>query len=91
MDTDVKYSTVNLSLVEVVRYTDTPKTPLTFGERITDAFADSWANFIELIQGLIIGLIYLLPLILAVGIIAVIVIFANRAWRKKHPKVRKEK
>ena len=91
MDTDVKYSTVNLSLVEVVRYTDTPKTPLTFGERITDAFADSWANFIELIQGLIIGLIYLLPLILAVGIIAVIVIFANRAWRKKHPKVKKEK
>ena len=38
MDTDVKYSTVNLTLEEVVKYTNTPKTPLTFGERLADAF-----------------------------------------------------
>lgn len=91
MDTDVKYSTVNLSLEEVVMYTNTPATPLSFGQRVADAFVDSWENFIDLIQNVIISLIYLLPVLLLIAVIAGIVIFINRAWRKKHPKPKKEK
>lgn len=91
MDTDVKYSTVNLTLEEVVRYTDTPKTPVSFGERIVEAVKESWANFGEFLQDLLIGIIYLFPAILLIAVIGAIIFFARKAWRKKHPKVKKEK
>ena len=91
MDTDVKYSTVNLTLEEVVKYTDTPKTPLTFGERVADAFVESWANFVAMLQGIVIGLIYILPTLLLVLAILLVVFLIHREYRKKHPKVKKEK
>ena len=91
MDTDVKYSTVNLTLEEVVKYTDTPKTPLTFGERVADAFVESWANFVAMLQGIVIGLIYILPTLLLVLAILLVVFLIHREYRKKHPKAKKEK
>jgi uncharacterized membrane protein len=91
MDTDVKYSTVNLTLEEVVKYTDTPKTPLTFGERVADAFVESWANFVAMLQGIVIGLIYILPTLLLVLAILLVVFLIHREYRKKHPRVKKEK
>ncbi|MDO4805303.1 MAG: DUF4349 domain-containing protein [Lachnospiraceae bacterium] len=91
MDTDVKYSTVNLTLEEVVKYTDTPKTPVSFGERLANAVKESWENFGEFLQNLLITIVYLIPAILLIAVIAIIVIIAMRAWRKKHPKIKKEK
>ena len=91
MDTDVRYSTVNLTLEEVVRYTDTPRTPISFGQRVSDAFVDSWDNFVSLLQGLIISIIYLLPSVIFIALIAALVFLITREWRKKHPKVKKEK
>ena len=91
MDTDVRYSTVNLTLEEVVRYTDSPRTPISFGQRVRDAFVDSWDNFVSLLQGLVISVIYLLPAAIFIALIAAVIFLVTRAWRKKHPKAKKEK
>ena len=84
-DSKVAMSTVTLSLSEVV--TLTPEEEPGFGQRIITAFTESWQNFSEGCQDLVIFLIYALPVLLIPGIIAlaivIIVLLATRKNRKK--------
>lgn len=82
MDQQVSYSTVDIYLQEVVTLTPTG---VTFPERLRDAFGGGWDAFVGFVQGLVIALVYLWPVVL----IAIAVLAALRFWRKRHPKAPK--
>lgn len=69
-DNRVAYSTVTLSLAEVLEYTAVTPAPKTFGERISVAFRDSWASFAEGCKNFAVGFVYALPTLLVLGVIA---------------------
>lgn len=85
-DTDVAYSTVNLSISEVVRY-DHPIVEQSFLERLANTFTRSWSDFSEFLQDLVLAIVYLLPVIL----IAVIILIILRPFFKKMGEKRKIK
>ncbi len=82
MDQQVSYSTVDIYLEEVATLTPTG---VTFTERIADAFGGGWDAFVGFVQGLVIALVYLWPVVL----IAVVVVFILRKVWKKRPKKEK--
>lgn len=82
MDQQITYSTVDIYLREVATLTPTG---VTFGERIADAFGGGWDAFVGFLQGLVIALVYLWPVVL----IAVAVLFILRKVWKKRPKKEK--
>ena len=76
LDKKIAFSTVNLSVREVVEYTEPEEKG--YGEQVVDAFKDSFNVFLEFLKGLLIVLIYLLPFILliGVGVLALVVCIA---------------
>ncbi len=90
MDVDVAYSTVNLRVREVMVYTEEQKPAVTFGQRIKQAFSESWEGFTGFLEGFLIVIIHLLPFIVCGLVLAAVIVLANRAADKKHPE-RKER
>ena len=91
MDTDVAYSTVNIQLQEVVKYTNVTVTR-TFGERLAATFGDSWTSFLGFLEDVLFALIYLLPYAVVALIVAAIVLAVtkdSRARRKAEREARK--
>ncbi len=84
-DNQVDMSTIHLTLNEVITYTEVADP--SFGERITNAFTQSWKNFAELWQDIAVGLAGGLPFLLVLGvfggIVALIVTGSLKASRKK--------
>lgn len=79
----ITYSTVDIYLREVASLTPTGTT---FPERLADAFRGGWNGFVVFVQGIILTLVYLWPLLI-VAVIAVIVIrVLTRRHLAKHPK-----
>lgn len=67
-DGQVSYSTVRLNLREVIEYTDVTD-PITYGERIADAFKDSWEDFGEGCQNFSIWFVGAIPTLLVLAVI----------------------
>ena len=83
MDQQVSYSTVDIYLREVATLTPTGTT---FGERVADAFAGGWHGFVAFLQGFVLAVIYLWPVLLVVGIIVALAVTLTKRRRKNHPK-----
>ena len=83
MDQQVSHSTVDIRLSEVATLTPTGTT---FGERVVDAFADGWRGFVVFLQGFVLAVIYLWPVLLVVGIIVALAVTLTKRRRKNHPK-----
>lgn len=75
-DTLIAFSTVNLEVCEVVDYTPEPIKDPTFGDRIGEAFSDSWKDFAESFKDFTVWFVYSIPslLMFALFIVAVIVV-----------------
>ncbi len=71
-DNKVNYSTVTLTIKEVVEYTETEE--LSFGKRVVNAFKNSWTNFGEFCLNFIVFFIAAIPTLLVLGLIAFIVL-----------------
>lgn len=69
MDTDVAYSTVNITLREVRVYTETSDS---FLERLGSRFVNGFGGFAEKLGDLILTLAYLFPYLLIIGIILLV-------------------
>ncbi len=86
-DGQVAYSTVNLTIDEVVEYTPIKDDEPTFGERIAEAFVESWQNFGEGFMDFTVFLVSAIPTLLIFpgipAVIVVIVIAVNRKNKKK--------
>ncbi len=87
MDTDVAYSTINLTIKEVRETTPTVTQPLTFGERFVRTVSNTASGFIEFIQDFILLLVASLPYLILFGLI----IFGIVKLIKKLRKNRKAK
>lgn len=85
MDQQVSYSTVDIYLQEVATLTPTGTT---FGERLGDAFGGGWGAFVAFVQGLILALVYLWPVLLIAVAVVIIVrkVLKNRPKKEKLPK-----
>jgi hypothetical protein len=83
MQNQVSMSTVYLSLEEVIEYTPVEPVPVTFGERLSRAFSESWLSFKNFMQGLVIAVIWLLPFIILLGVIAAVIIILSLRARKR--------
>ena len=55
-------------------------TKTSFGQRVKEAFGDSWANFIAWLQDFVIGVIYALPAIILLAVLIVILRGPVRKW-----------
>ena len=80
MDDQVDYCTVEVYLNEVDSLTIVEPT---FGERIGEAFANSWVDFGEFCQDLAVFLVYRLPALLVLAVILVIVLLIAHRSRKR--------
>ena len=85
MDIDVAYSTVNINVREVLVYTPEEVPTITFGQRIARAVKESWSGFRDFLEGLLIVIIHLFPFLLLGLVIALLVIFLNKAADKRNP------
>ncbi len=87
LENQVTYATLNLSLTEVLEETEVEEPHVvTYQERVSDQFADTWDNTKIFFQDLLLDLIAAIPglIVLAVFIIAgLIVLFVLKSKRKK--------
>lgn len=87
LENQVTYATLNLSLTEVLEETEVEEPHVvTYSEKVSDQFADTWENTKIFFQDLLLDLIAAIPglIVLAVFIIAgLIVLFVLRGKRKK--------
>ena len=78
MDDQITYSTVDISLYEVAVLT--PVTPASFPEKVGRAFSDGWTAFVEVLEAIVLSLVYLWPLVI-VAVVVVVVLIVTRPAR----------
>lgn len=79
MDDQISYSTININLYEVAVLT--PVTPVTFGEKLGRAFGDGWEIFVDFIQGTVLAVVYMWPLVILAAVV-IAVLLATRPARR---------
>lgn len=84
IDNDVRYSTFNLSLAEVKKFT-TPE-PETFGDKFKEAVGGSLESFGIFSENLLFFFIYVLPYLLCVAVVIVVVLVIVKVSKKKKEK-----
>ena len=87
LDQKIAYSTIELELREVEKYTPTASVKRTFGEKLSDAFSDGWNNFLDGVEDFTLFLAEsLLTLVFLAAVIVVVVIWIRRSIRKRRAK-----
>jgi hypothetical protein len=75
-------STVNLTLREVIVYTEVEEPDPTFGQRMKEAFVESWSDFGEGCQDFAVWFVEAFPTLMVLGIIggvvAIVIVRLNR-------------
>ena len=84
IDNDVRYSTFNLTLAEVKKFT-TPE-PETFGDKFKEAVGGSLESFGIFSENLLFFFIYVLPYLLCVAVVIVVVLVIVKVSKKKKEK-----
>ncbi len=84
-DNLVAYSTINITLREVIDYTSTAD-PKTFPQRMGVAFVESWRGFIIALGDFAVGLAYALPLLITLALILLIITLIVKGILNKRDK-----
>lgn len=87
-DDKVEYCTIDISISEVATYTEIKDD--TFANRVEETLQNTFEDFVRLIQGIAIILVYLLPYIIIALIITTIVLFVTRKDRKARKEQKKK-
>ncbi|MBQ9458355.1 MAG: DUF4349 domain-containing protein [Oscillospiraceae bacterium] len=90
-DSLIGYSTIYLTLNEVYRVTEPESAPLTFGQRIANAFRDGLRDFGDAMEDLAEWLAYNWLTLLVIAAIVVGIVRLVRRLRSKRPLLRREK
>lgn len=84
MDIDIAFSTISINIEEVVEYTRIVPADETFLERVAEAISDSCESFVEMLEDLVIWLIYVIPYaIICAIVVAIICVFTSKKRKKK--------
>ncbi len=86
MNTDIKYSTINMHIDEVRKYSETRTS---YGTRFVEAIKDSWYSFVETMGDIIIFLVHALPYLLILALLIFIFKKLNIHLPKREKKERK--
>lgn len=86
-DNKVAYSTVTMTLDEVIEYTPIVTPRDSFGTRISNAFRESWQDFADGCEAFFLGIVYSLPTLILLGaigagIFAVIFVSVKKAKKR---------
>lgn len=89
MDLDVAYSTVSITIDEVVEYSDTPREyeQLSFLEKIQQRFINSWDNFLYVMENLVYFLIDIIWGLLFIAILIPTLVLIHSKSNKKRGKI----
>lgn len=89
MDTEVAYSTVTMTIREVLEYKQAPegKKTNTFIERLNNTLEESWSGFLSFMEGLLFLIIRLLPFAIVFGLVW----FVTRPLRRRFAEHRRMK
>ena len=79
----VDYSTVTLELSEVESYTPVTEEPLSFSQRMADAFGAGWRGLRQTVSSLLIGLAAAWPVLLILILAAILTIVLVRRSHKR--------
>lgn len=82
-DSQVSMSTLSIDLDEVIKYQPPVTVPVTFGERISSAFRNSWEDFVEGCQDFSVDFVYAVPTLIVWAIIIFVIVMIIRAVVKK--------
>lgn len=80
MDNQVAYTTVNVSVREVLRETENPES---FADRLATSLAEGWYDFNNGLMDIAVTAVYLLPWIVIAAVIAVLSVAGGRRAKKK--------
>lgn len=87
LDQKLAYSTVNLDICEVEVYTPVASAQRTFGEKLSDAFADGWNGFVGFCSDFVLWFASALPgLVLFAAVVAAAVLVVLRIARRREAK-----
>ena len=84
-DGKVDYATIDISINEVYKYSNTEEAPTTFGQRMGNAFTQGWANFLDALEDLAVSFAYSWMWWLLLGGLAVVLV---RVVRRKERRFR---
>lgn len=89
MDTEVAYSTITMTIKEVLEYKQSVegRRTNTFKERLVNTLQDSWSSFLSFMEGLLFLLIWILPF----AVVFLILWLITKPLRRKLKKRRQEK
>lgn len=90
-DSLVSYSTVYLTVEEVVEYTKVTTEQPGWGTRLLDAFRESWKDFADNFQDFTVGLLYAVPTLMVLGLIATAIALLLRGLIRRQKRVSGEK
>ena len=82
-DSLVSYSTITLTVSEVITYTEGEETD-GFGTQLITAFTDGWSAFFSVIQGLVLLFVTVFPFLLLPAAVGIIVLIVYRRKKKKN-------
>lgn len=87
LDQKLAYSTVELELREVEKYTPKVTVTRTFGEKLADAFSDGWKGFVDAAEDFVLFVAEsLLTLIFLAAVVVVVIVLIRKYRRKKTAK-----
>lgn len=83
IDANVDYSTVTITMEEVVKYDEVTEEPKTFMERIYEAFKESWNDFANGTQDFAVSFVYAIPTLIILGLIALCIFLVIKTQLKR--------
>ena len=79
-DDQVSYSTVSISVHEVVYLTEPAET---FGQKLSSSFTDGWRSFGNSAQNVLLTVVYMLPVLLMLAVLAAVVVLIVYLCRRR--------
>lgn len=86
--TDVDYSTINVTLVEVAKYNEKPVKKDTFWQRLGSTVKDTWKTFLNFLEALLFFIIRVMPYVLLMALVILAVYFIQKKVYSRRPRAK---
>lgn len=83
IETDVAYSTINMTIREVSKYSEEPEQTDTFGQRLKNTFRKTWKTFLVVSEGVLFLAIQLSPYAIVIALIILLFVFINKKKKRQ--------